>query len=87
MNMVTCRIHHSRWTGAEGQTRYGCEIIADKVDLLAKVKEIGVAMAGCRNRDLMLSKASLARSSGAFFHARVWPLTLSLLRRGGAEIL
>ncbi|MDP3673870.1 MAG: hypothetical protein Q8R44_02060 [Novosphingobium sp.] len=29
----------TRWTEAEGQARYGCEIIAEQVDFLAKAKE------------------------------------------------
>ena len=36
MIMVTGRIHYTRWTDKEGQTRYGCEIVADQVDFLAK---------------------------------------------------
>jgi hypothetical protein len=39
MVMVTGRIHFTRWTDSEGQTRCGCEIIAEQVDLLAKAKE------------------------------------------------
>ena len=39
MVMVTGHIHYSRWTDNEGQTRYGCEIIAEQVDFLAKAKE------------------------------------------------
>jgi single-strand DNA-binding protein len=39
MIMVTGRIHCTRWTDNEGQTRYGCEIIAEQVDFLAKAKE------------------------------------------------
>ena len=39
MIMVTGRIHYTRWTDNEGQTRYGCEIIAEQVDFLAKAKE------------------------------------------------
>jgi single-strand DNA-binding protein len=39
MVMVTGRIHYSRWTDSEGQARYGCEIIAEQVDFLAKAKE------------------------------------------------
>jgi single-strand DNA-binding protein len=47
MVMVTGRIHYSRWTSpprtgsgdSEGQTRYGCEIVAEQVDFLAKAKE------------------------------------------------
>ena len=39
MVMVTGRIHYSRWTDSEGQTRYGCEIIPEQVDFLAKAKE------------------------------------------------
>ena len=35
----TGRIHYTRWTDNEGQTRYGCEIIAEQVDFLAKAKE------------------------------------------------
>jgi single-strand DNA-binding protein len=39
MVMVTGRIHYTRWTDVEGQTRYGCEIIGEQVDFLAKAKE------------------------------------------------
>ncbi len=39
MVMITGRIHYSRWTDSEGQTRYGCEIVAEQVDFLAKAKE------------------------------------------------
>lgn len=39
MVMVTGRIHYTRWTDNAGQTRYGCEIIAEQVDFLAKAKE------------------------------------------------
>ena len=39
MVMVTGRIHYSRWTDSEGQTRYGCEIVAERVDFLARAKE------------------------------------------------
>ncbi|MGF7156201.1 single-stranded DNA-binding protein [Novosphingobium gossypii] len=31
---ITGRIHYSRWTDNEGQTRYGCEIIAEDVEFL-----------------------------------------------------
>jgi single-strand DNA-binding protein len=37
--MVTGRIHYTRWTDQSGQTRYGCEIIAEQVDFLAKARE------------------------------------------------
>jgi single-strand DNA-binding protein len=39
MIMVAGRIHYSRWTDSEGQARYGCEIVAEQVDFLAKAKE------------------------------------------------
>ena len=39
MIMVTGRVHYSRWTDSEGQARYGCEIVAEQVDFLAKAKE------------------------------------------------
>ena len=45
MIMVTGRIHYSRWTDAEGQIRYGCEIIAEQVDFLARAKEGGAEKA------------------------------------------
>ena len=35
---VTGRIHYSRWQDAEGNDRYGCEIIAEKVDFLSRPK-------------------------------------------------
>lgn len=37
--MVSGRIHYTRWTDQTGQTRYGCEIIAEQVDFLAKAKK------------------------------------------------
>lgn len=43
MIMVTGRIHYSRWTDSEGQARYGCEIVAEQVDFLAKAKEAATA--------------------------------------------
>ena len=39
MIMVTGRIHYSRWTDSERQARYGCEIVAEQVDFLAKARE------------------------------------------------
>ena len=39
MLMVTGRIHYTRWTDQNGTERYGCEIIAEQVDFLAKAKE------------------------------------------------
>ena len=39
MIMVTGRIHYSKWTDGRGTDRYGCEIIAEQVDFLAKAKE------------------------------------------------
>ncbi len=35
---VTGRIHYSRWQDAEGNDRYGCEIIAENVDFLSRPK-------------------------------------------------
>ena len=32
--MVRGRIHYTRWTDNEGQTRYGCEIIAEDIEFL-----------------------------------------------------
>ena len=37
--MVHGRIHYTKWTDAAGVDRYGCEIIAEQVDFLAKAKE------------------------------------------------
>ena len=39
MIMVTGRIHYTKWTDQKGIDRYGCEIIAEQVDFLAKAKE------------------------------------------------
>ncbi len=39
MVMVTGRIHYTRWTDNAGQARYGCDIVAEQVDFLAKAKE------------------------------------------------
>ena len=38
MVMVTGRIHYTRWTDSDGQACYGCEIVAEQVDFLAKGK-------------------------------------------------
>ena len=43
MLMVTGRIHYTRWTDQNGTERYGCEIIAEQVEFLAKAKEAKVA--------------------------------------------
>jgi single-strand DNA-binding protein len=39
MVMVTGRIHYTKWTDQNGTDCYGCEIIAEQVDFLAKAKE------------------------------------------------
>lgn len=39
MITVTGRIHYTKWTDQNGTDRYGCEIIAEQVDFLAKAKE------------------------------------------------
>jgi single-strand DNA-binding protein len=39
MVMVTGRIHYTKWSDQNGTDRYGCEIIAEQVDFLAKAKE------------------------------------------------
>ena len=39
MIMVTGRIHYTKWTDQSGTDRYGCEIIAEQVDFLAKAKD------------------------------------------------
>jgi len=39
MLMVTGRIHYTCWTDQNGTDRYGCEIIAEQVDFLAKPKD------------------------------------------------
>ena len=39
MIMVTGRIHYTKWTDQNGIDRYGCEIIAEQVDFLAKAKD------------------------------------------------
>ena len=36
--MVHGRIHYTKWTDAAGVDRYGCEIIAEKVDFLSRPK-------------------------------------------------
>ena len=36
--MVHGRIHYTKWTDASGTDRYGCEIIAEKVDFLSRAK-------------------------------------------------
>lgn len=39
MIMVTGRLHYTKWTDQNGTDRYGCEIIAEQVDFLAKAKD------------------------------------------------
>ena len=39
MILVTGRIRYTRWTDSAGQARYGCEVVAEQVDFLAKAKE------------------------------------------------
>jgi single-strand DNA-binding protein len=36
--LVHGRIHYTKWTDAAGVDRYGCEIIAEKVDFLSRPK-------------------------------------------------
>ncbi len=36
--LVQGRIHYTKWTDAAGVDRYGCEIIAEKVDFLSRPK-------------------------------------------------
>ena len=36
--LVHGRIHYTKWTDAAGTDRYGCEIIAEKVDFLSRPK-------------------------------------------------
>jgi single-strand DNA-binding protein len=38
MIMVTGRIHYTRYTDKTGSDRFGCEIIAERVDFLSKAK-------------------------------------------------
>jgi single-strand DNA-binding protein len=39
MVMVTGRINYTKWTDQNDTDRYGCEIIAEQVDFLAKAKK------------------------------------------------
>lgn len=36
--LVHGRIHYTKWTDATATDRYGCEIIAEKVDFLSRLK-------------------------------------------------
>jgi single-strand DNA-binding protein len=36
--LVQGRIHYTKWTDSAGNDRYGCEIIAEKVDFLSRPK-------------------------------------------------
>lgn len=38
--LVQGRIHYTKWTDAAGIDRYGCEIIAEKIDFLSRLKAI-----------------------------------------------
>ncbi len=37
--LVRGRIHYTKWTDQQGVDRYGCEIIAETVDLLSRAKQ------------------------------------------------
>ena len=37
--LVRGRIHYTKWKDAEGNDRYGCEIIAETVDFLSRAKQ------------------------------------------------
>lgn len=37
--LVRGRIHYTKWTDQHGVDRYGCEIIAETVDFLSRVKQ------------------------------------------------
>ncbi|CAN7653464.1 single-stranded DNA-binding protein [Agrobacterium genomosp. 3] len=37
--LVRGRIHYTKWTDQQGVDRYGCEIIAETVDFLSRVKQ------------------------------------------------
>ncbi len=51
MVMVTGRIHYTKWTDQNGTARYGCEIIAEQVDFLAKAREATAEGAGKRRSE------------------------------------
>ena len=36
--LVRGRIHYTKWTDQQGNDRYGCEIIAEKIDFLSRPK-------------------------------------------------
>lgn len=38
MIMVTGRLHYTRWTHREGADRFGCEVIAERVDFLSRAE-------------------------------------------------
>ncbi len=38
MIMVTGRLHYTRWTDRERTDRFGCEVIAERVDFLSRAK-------------------------------------------------
>ncbi|WP_062562113.1 single-stranded DNA-binding protein [Paracoccus aminovorans] len=37
--LVRGRIHYTKWQDAEGQDRYGCEIVAETVDFLSRAQQ------------------------------------------------
>ena len=37
--LVRGRIHYTKWQDAEGQDRYGCEIVAETVDFLSRAPQ------------------------------------------------
>ena len=49
--LVHDRIHYRRWTDATGTDRYGCEIIAEKVDFLSRPKSAEVESPELVGRD------------------------------------
>ena len=49
--LVRGRIHYTKWTDKDGVERYGCEIIAETVDFLSRVKSDEASAGGDRSQD------------------------------------
>ena len=65
------RIHYTQWEDQSGAKRYGCEIIADKVDFLTKAEARAATKARPTStrteHQLPAMKAPVAHAIGAFF--------------------
>jgi single-strand DNA-binding protein len=92
MIMVTGRIHYTKWTDQNGTDRYGCEIIAEQVDLLAKAKEATNPRSGAPSSAVRLTSLHLKEPRnircGALCHVQARRQYISkMTRRSRGKVL